>query len=99
MVKFKPETSQQQDEASFHVSCRTTRCKLPNVNPDNGIRHPVEPDKTLRAQRAVDEGAPKKGCLGMQMTPLFEDMTCPETYLEVGMSVEVLARGEHIYKA
>lgn len=97
-IKFRPAGSSQSDEATFHVSCRTTRCKLPNVNQETGIRHLVEPDKTLRAEREIDEGAPKTGCLGMQMTPLFEDTQAPENYLETGMSIEVLERGEHLYK-
>ncbi|ROW09441.1 hypothetical protein VMCG_02202 [Cytospora schulzeri] len=90
--------SQQEDESTFHVSCRTTRCKLPNVNPDTGIRHPVEPDKSLRAHRDIDEGAPKTGCLGMQCTPLFENVEVPESRVAVGMSFEVLERGEHFFK-
>lgn len=83
---------------TFHVSCRTTRCKLPNVDPDTGARHAAEPDRTLRRDRAIDDGAPGKGCLGMQMTPLFEGAGGRETYLEVGMSIEVLERGPHRYK-
>lgn len=97
-IKLRAEDAKQSDEAIFHVSCRTTRCKLPNVNPDTGVRHRVEPDKTLRAQRAIDEGAPKNGCLGMQMTPLFEDNGSQHFYLQVDMSTEVLERGEHFYK-
>ena len=53
----------------IHVCCRTVRCRLPNVDPDTGIRHAVEPDKTLRATRAIDPGAPGGGCLGMMMVP------------------------------
>lgn len=75
------------------------RCKLPNVNPETGIRHPVEPDRTLRANREIDEGALKKGCLGMQVTPFFDKPESPESYLAVGMSIEVLARGEHFFKS
>lgn len=75
-----------------------SRCKLPNVNPDTGIRHPVEPDKSLRAHRDIDEGAPKTGCLGMQCTPLFQDVEAPENHVSVGMSLEVLERGEHFFK-
>ncbi|KAK8060324.1 hypothetical protein PG996_010254 [Apiospora saccharicola] len=56
----------------FHIACRTTRCKLPNVDPADGTRHPSEPDRTLRKVRNVDEGAPLKGCLGMQSIPLFD---------------------------
>ena len=80
------------------------RCKLPNVDPDLGQRHPVQPDKSLRTLRNVDPGAPLKGCLGMQLTPLF-DQAGPsasdedaESWLEVGMSVEVTQRGEHHYR-
>ncbi|KAK1759452.1 molybdenum cofactor sulfurase [Echria macrotheca] len=56
----------------FHVSCRTVRCKMPNVDQETGHRHPVEPDRSLRKFRDVDPGAKKKGCLGMQLTPLFD---------------------------
>lgn len=75
------------------------RCKLPNVNPDTGIRHNVEPDRTLRANREIDEGAPKKGCLGMQVTPLFDKPESTESYLAVGMSIEVLQRGQHFFRS
>ncbi|KAH9908791.1 hypothetical protein F4778DRAFT_364814 [Xylariomycetidae sp. FL2044] len=99
-VRFKPGDSGLYNDAVFHVSCRTVRCKLPNVDPTNGIRHPVEPDKSLRANRAVDPGAPRMGCLGMQMTPLFDgdddDEAC-QGWVAVGMKVEVEQRGEHVY--
>ena len=75
-------------------------CKLPNVNPLTGERHAAEPDKTLRSQRSVDEGAPKLGCLGMQLTPLFPRTSRPEymqTVVEVGMAVHVLERDKHHY--
>jgi uncharacterized protein YcbX len=51
------------------VSARTTRCRLPNVDPDSGERHGSEPDKTMRSYRCIDVGDPKKACLGMQMVP------------------------------
>lgn len=73
---------------------------MPNVDQDSGFRHPVEPDKSLRKYREVDEGAPRMGCLGMQMTPLFEGAEDPEameSWVEVGMDVEVLGRGDHVY--
>lgn len=75
-------------------------CKLPNVDQDTGHRHPVEPDRALRKHRDVDEGAKLKGCLGMQVTPLFPNTSSPEnleSWVEVGMSVEVLERGDHKY--
>ncbi|KAK4450074.1 molybdenum cofactor sulfurase [Podospora aff. communis PSN243] len=90
------------DSPRFHVSCRTVRCKLPNVDQDTGLRHPVEPDRSLRKFRNVDPGAKNNGCLGMQLTPLFEKTAEPEgmeTWLEVGMGVEVLGTGEHVYIA
>ena len=75
-------------------------CKLPNVDPDTGFRHPVEPDKSLRKHREVDEGAKLMGCLGMQLTPLFSKTDSPEdleSWVEVGMTVDVLERGSHVY--
>ncbi|KAI1809617.1 MOSC domain-containing protein [Poronia punctata] len=97
---FKPGSSGLRNDAVFHVSCRTVRCKMPNVDPETGERHPREPDHSLRTRRDVDPGAPKYGCLGMQLTPLFEkeeDADERYTWLAVGMTVNVEERGEHIY--
>ncbi|KJZ79891.1 hypothetical protein HIM_00605 [Hirsutella minnesotensis 3608] len=83
---------------TFDVSCRTTRCKLPNVDPQTGIRHKIEPDQALRKYRDIDAGAPKTGCLGMQLCPVFSGHDAPDelqSVLEVGMRVEVLGRGAH----
>ena len=78
----------------YDVSCRTTRCKLPNVDPVTGEKHPSEPDRTLRSYRAVDAGAgPNTGCLGMQMVPISK-----EGALRVGDEITVLEVGEHVYK-
>ncbi|KAJ4300350.1 hypothetical protein N0V88_003023 [Collariella sp. IMI 366227] len=99
-IRFQPGPSNKRDASAFHVSCRTVRCKLPNVDQDTGHRHPVEPDRSLRKHREVDEGAKNKGCLGMQMTPLFDKTDSPEdleSWAEVGMSVEVIERGDHVY--
>jgi uncharacterized protein YcbX len=75
----------------YDVSCRTTRCKLPNVDQVSGERHPSEPDKTLRSFRAVDPGAgPNVGCLGMQLVPIAK-----EGALRVGDEITVLEVGEH----
>lgn len=73
---------------------------MPNIDPDTGIRHRVEPDRSLRKHRDVDEGAPKYGCLGMQLCPMFCDADDPskrEAVLEVGMELSVLQRGSHVY--
>ncbi|OAA47701.1 MOSC, beta barrel [Metarhizium rileyi] len=86
--------------STFDVSCRTVRCKLPNVDPATGIRHHLEPDRTLRNCRDIDDGAPKMGCLGMQLCPKLLKSGPPElsdSILEVGMEVDVLERGPHFY--
>lgn len=75
-------------------------CKLPNVDPETGIRHKVEPDRVLRKFREVDEGAPKMGCLGMQLCPMLPGANNSDerdTYIEVGMSINVVKRGSHVY--
>ncbi|KAL6795220.1 hypothetical protein J3E68DRAFT_340507 [Trichoderma sp. SZMC 28012] len=85
--------------SKFDVSCRTVRCKLPNVDPATGIRHKVEPDNSLRKYRNIDEGAPKSGCMGMQLCPIFPKTDDPEDLelsLEVGMEIKVLQRGHHL---
>ena len=80
----------------YDVSCRTARCKMPNVEqlgPNAGERHPSEPDKTIRSFRAVDEGTgPNIGCLGMQLVPVAR-----EGALRVGDEITVLEVGEHVY--
>ncbi|KAI2624259.1 hypothetical protein GGR54DRAFT_568287 [Hypoxylon sp. NC1633] len=98
-VRLKPGSSGLYNDTVFHVSCRTVRCKMPNVDPANGFRHPREPDKSLRAKRAVDEGAPLSGCLGMQLTPLFDASLGEdrEGWIAVGMAIEVEERGDHKY--
>ena len=51
----------------YFVSCRTVRCLLPNVDPDTGLKHGSEPNRTLKSFRCIDEGDAKNACLGMQM--------------------------------
>lgn len=75
-------------------------CKLPNVDPDTGIRHKAEPDRALRKFRDVDEGAPKMGCMGMQLCPMFPDAKSAgmlQSYIEVGMDIDVKQRAYHVY--
>ncbi|KAI0132541.1 MOSC domain-containing protein [Xylariales sp. AK1849] len=101
-IRLTPGTSDLYNDLRLDVSCRTVRCKLPNVDPENGYRHPVEPDKSLRKLRDVDGGAPRMGCLGMQATPLFEQegVSSEEDlhgWVGVGMEVTVDERGEHFY--
>ncbi|KAK6957797.1 hypothetical protein Daesc_000586 [Daldinia eschscholtzii] len=98
-IRLKPGSSGFYNDFVFHVSSRTVRCKMPNVDPATGVRHPTEPDKSLRSKRAVDEGAPLSGCLGMQLTPLFDPSLGEdrEGWIAVGMTVEVEQRGQHVY--
>ena len=73
---------------------------MPNVDPANGIRHAKEPDFSLRKHRDVDQGAPKLGCLGMQLCPVFPNADGAKTlssFIEVGMEIDVLQRGSHMY--
>lgn len=74
----------------YHVSCRTTRCKLPNVDPATGIADRNQPSTALRQYRIIDAGS-KSPCLGMQITPLEEGE------VKIGDKVEVLEKGEHFF--
>ncbi|CBF71343.1 MOSC domain protein [Aspergillus nidulans FGSC A4] len=56
----------------MYTACRTVRCKLPNVDPDTGTRHPSEPDRTLKSYRRIDKGDLTNACLGMQAVPAVE---------------------------
>lgn len=77
----------------LYCSCHTVRCRLPNVDPDTGLKHEIEPDKTLKSYRCIDEGDTKNACLGLQLVPAKET----GTVLNVGDIVKVLERGEHLY--
>jgi uncharacterized protein YcbX len=81
----------------YHVSCRTTRCDLPNVDPETGIKDRAEPYKSLKQSRGfVDKGAGAHPVLGMQMVPLLKDAAGSEE-IRVGEEVEVVKTGEHFY--
>ncbi|EEH47132.1 uncharacterized protein PADG_03230 [Paracoccidioides brasiliensis Pb18] len=75
-----------------YTSCRTVRCRLPNVDPNTGLRHRAEPDKTLKSFRCIDPGDANNACLGMQCVPAVQEFT-----LRVGDELEVLETGEHFY--
>lgn len=79
-------------KCTYHTSCRTIRCKLPNVDPATGIRDRNEPETTMRKYRVIDGGSIKP-CLGMQVTPLVKE----QGEIKVGDEVEVLAHGEHFF--
>lgn len=68
------------------------RCKLPNVDPETGIRNPNEPDVTMRKYRVVDPGHKTGACMGLQMVPVST-----KGVMKVGDEVKILERGEHFY--
>jgi uncharacterized protein YcbX len=76
----------------IHAACRTVRCKLPNVDPETGERHGVEPDRTLKGYRRIDDGDRTNACLGMQLVPAVQ-----EWRVACGDEIVVLERGEHRY--
>ncbi|KAL4784080.1 hypothetical protein BJX76DRAFT_234433 [Aspergillus varians] len=90
----KDDTKEPTDEPGIviHISCRTLRCKLPNVDPATGARHPREPDRTLKSYRRIDRGDPTNACLGMQGVPATK-----ECRIRVGDKLSVLETGEHCY--
>jgi uncharacterized protein YcbX len=73
-----------------HISCHTTRCKLPNVDPETGIADRNQPGTTMLKYRVIDKGS-KAACLGMQVTPLEDGE------ITVGQGVTVLQTGEHFF--
>ncbi|KAJ5772663.1 hypothetical protein N7520_003192 [Penicillium odoratum] len=76
----------------IHAACRTVRCRLPNVDPVTGARHPAEPDRALKSYRKIDDGDRTNACLGMQLVPTIEEFV-----MNVGDEVKVLEIGEHRY--
>ncbi|KAI5813896.1 MOSC N-terminal beta barrel domain-containing protein [Pyronema omphalodes] len=79
------------EEFTWNVSCRTTRCKLPNTNQETGVKHPQQPDRLLRSYRCVDEGAKGTACLGMMCVPLVDGQ------IKVGDEIRVGNTGEHFF--
>ncbi|ERF76700.1 hypothetical protein EPUS_02239 [Endocarpon pusillum Z07020] len=89
----------------FHTACHTLRCRLPNVDPLTGIRHPAEPDRTLKSFRCIDRGDERNAALGLQLVPArpgSQDGRDGEEgkarmKIGVGDEIEVLDRGELVY--
>ncbi|KAJ5179549.1 MOSC N-terminal beta barrel [Penicillium capsulatum] len=86
----------------IYASCRTVRCRLPNVDPETGVRHAAEPDRTLKAYRRIDDGDRTNACLGMQLVPAAREFrVCVSDEVEVletGVHryIKMLAPGEHV---
>ncbi|RAL08576.1 MOSC domain protein [Aspergillus homomorphus CBS 101889] len=83
---------QEEQGVEIYAACRTLRCRLPNVDPDTGVRHRAEPDRTLKAYRRIDRGDPTNACLGMQLVPAVRNFT-----LRVNDPISVLETGDHCY--
>jgi uncharacterized protein YcbX len=77
-------------DSTYDISCRTTRCKLPNVDPETGNADRNQPSTTMLKYRVIDEGS-KAACLGMMMTPLGDGE------VRVGDEVKVLEKGKHFF--
>lgn len=77
----------------YTAACRTVRCRMPNVDPETGVKHPIEPDRTMRETRCVDEGAKGSACLGLQV--LCEQRE--GATVKVGDRLVVTERGAHRY--
>ncbi|KAM0718377.1 hypothetical protein Q7P37_005447 [Cladosporium fusiforme] len=60
------------EKAEFLFGCGTSRCTLPNVNPDTGVKDKNEPYSTLMKTRKTNKNEPKAAFLGMQILPLLE---------------------------
>lgn len=73
------------EKAEFLFGCGTSRCTLPNVDPDTGVKDKNEPYSTLMKTRKTDEKEPKAAFLGMQIVPLLE-----YGIVSVGDEVDVL---------
>ena len=84
------------------------RCPMVDVDQDSGTRQRLrELFRSLCEHRDVDEGAPRLGCLGMSLCPVFPGVTAAaaaaasddrlESFIEVGMELSVMQRGTHLY--
>lgn len=97
----------------YHVACRTTRCKLPNVNQDTGVVDEgvkrvkdvgaSSDDSGVEVREAEPETAMKKFRRideGAKLKACMGMMMVPAAEfgtLKVGDEIEVLAIGEHFY--
>ena len=64
------------------------RCGVPNVNPNNGVKHAKQPWGLLNAYRKLGEGKDAKPCFGVLC------VSRSEGEVEVGMKVQVLETNE-----
>lgn len=98
---------------TFSVVCRTSRCTMPNVNPETGTvdtdmalpgkkKGKPQPSTTMVRHRTVETGNKAAlGYIGMHCVPEDRGFELVEEqeglYVEVGDEIEVLERGTHLY--
>ncbi|KAG0354085.1 hypothetical protein BC939DRAFT_465948 [Gamsiella multidivaricata] len=56
---------------TYYFTCRCTRCDMPNVDPETGVKDKLQPQKTLQSVRRVDKGKKAKfyACVGINVVP------------------------------
>jgi len=56
---------------TYYFTCRCTRCDMPNIDPETGIKDKLQPQKTLQSIRRVDKGKKAKfyACVGINVVP------------------------------
>ena len=56
---------------TYYFTCRCTRCDMPNVDPETGVKDKLQPQKTLQKVRRVDKGKAAKfyACVGINVIP------------------------------
>ncbi|KAI7370769.1 hypothetical protein KC354_g1017 [Hortaea werneckii] len=59
-----------EEDAEYHVACRSTCSSLQNVDPDTGAKDKYEPYETLKRSRKTGKEA--EPCLGVQLLPTFQ---------------------------
>jgi uncharacterized protein YcbX len=69
---------------------------LPNTDPDTSVKDAKQPFNYIQKNRAIDEGAPTSGCLGMHLVPTKESIG---GVIRVGDEIEVLKTGVHRFIA
>jgi uncharacterized protein YcbX len=56
---------------TYYFTCRCTRCDMPNIDPETGIKDKLQPQKTLQSIRRIDKGKKAKfyACVGINVVP------------------------------
>ncbi|KAG0302944.1 hypothetical protein BGZ99_002853, partial [Dissophora globulifera] len=54
---------------TYYFACRCTRCDMPNVDPETGVKDKLQPQKTLQSIRRIDKGKAAKffACVGINV--------------------------------